>query len=110
MELAAQLRTLPTQVPERIVLAGVGATYSGLLLGLRLLGITTPIVAFAPLREEYDIAGELRRTLIKVGELLGVEVPESMTGEIDVRFDEVGTGYANTYKGESRIVVRRRQT
>ena len=94
IELARQLRSWPGEPPKRIVMAGVGATYSGLLLGLRLLGITTPLVAFAPLRDEYDIVGELGRTLLAVAKLLEVEVPGSITKEVDVRFDQVGAGYA----------------
>jgi 1-aminocyclopropane-1-carboxylate deaminase/D-cysteine desulfhydrase-like pyridoxal-dependent ACC family enzyme len=94
IELADQLESWPGELPKRIVMAGVGATYSGLLLGLRLLGINTPLVAFAPLRDEYDIASELGRTVLATARVLGVEVPESITKEIDVRFDQVGAGYA----------------
>jgi 1-aminocyclopropane-1-carboxylate deaminase/D-cysteine desulfhydrase-like pyridoxal-dependent ACC family enzyme len=94
VELAGQLESWPGELPNRIVMAGVGATYSGLLLGLRLLGITIPLVAFAPLREEYDIVGELGRTLLATAKVLDVDVPGSVIKEIDVRFDQVGAGYA----------------
>jgi 1-aminocyclopropane-1-carboxylate deaminase/D-cysteine desulfhydrase-like pyridoxal-dependent ACC family enzyme len=93
IELAEQWRELGDVRPTRVVSAAVGATYAGLLLGLRLLGYDTPVIGFSPLAKEYDILGSVAGAIRATAKLLDVTVPPSTLDEIDIRYDFVGEGY-----------------
>lgn len=103
IELADQLRATDAGLPDVLVVAAVGATYAGLLLGLGLLGIPLPIVGFAPLSREYDIVPSIRHTVAAAAVRLGLQAGERAdvsdlltrcADSIDIRFDQVGAGYA----------------
>lgn len=90
LELTAQLNALDRR-PSVIVTSAVGASYAGMLLGLRLLGDPTPVVGITPLAAEYDIAAGVRAAITAAADTLGVDEPET---DVDLRFDQVGPGYA----------------
>src|SRR5690606_5285009 len=90
LELTAQLDALGRR-PAAIATSAAGASYAGMLLGLRLLGEATPVVGVAPLAAEYDIAAGVRAAITAAAAVLGVDEPAT---EVDLRFDQVGPGYA----------------
>lgn len=79
--------------PSSIFAAAVGATYAGLLLGLRLLGDEIPIVGISPLAGEYDILPTIRDAIIGTAEMLGVDVPAGTLDQITISEEWVGDGY-----------------
>ncbi len=82
-------------MPQRLVMAAVASTQSGLLLGLRLLGWKTAVWGFAPLRGEYAIAETLWNAIQAAGKKLSVDPPVTRD-EIVNHADYVGEGYART--------------
>jgi 1-aminocyclopropane-1-carboxylate deaminase/D-cysteine desulfhydrase-like pyridoxal-dependent ACC family enzyme len=92
-EIREQLRE-SLRVVDRVVVAAVGASYAGLLLGLRLLGVATPVTGFAPLHGEYDIGSCVSETIVAVADRLRLGVPDTTLADIDIRYDHVGAGYA----------------
>lgn len=80
--------------PSAIVTSAVGATYAGLLLGFRLLGNPIPVIGFAPLSDEYDIVSAVKNSISTIVKELAVELPPTIFDDIDIRFTEVGDGYA----------------
>ena len=77
-----------------VVTSAVGASYVGMLLGLRMLGLEVPVVGFAPLAGEYPIAESVAATLPRVADELSIALDPSIQQQIDIRFTEVGPGYA----------------
>ena len=93
VEVYEQCRRLPS-LPQYVVMAAVGSTQSGLLLGFRLLGWDVQVVGFAPLRhEDYSISETIWTSIQAAAERLGIEAPVTR-GEIYNRADYVGDGYA----------------
>jgi len=90
LELQTQLHHLDRR-PDVIVTAAVGASYAGLVLGLRLLGDPTPVVGITPLASEYDITFGVRAAITAAAAELDVDEPDT---DVDIRFDHVGPGYA----------------
>lgn len=109
LELAQQLRQQSLPIPDRIYLAlGTVGTAAGLLLGIRLAGLPTGMVAVRVVRE--DIASPRRfRDLIQGTEQMldcagscGDEVPE-------IRHEFIGPGYARfTTEGVAAMGVAHR--
>lgn len=94
LEITQQLESMGLAPPDRVVLPAVGASYAGLLFGLRLLGLRTPVTGFAPLNAEYDIERSIAQAIATVAEKAGLRVPLGTIEDIDIRFDCVGAGYA----------------
>ncbi len=80
--------------PTHLWLAAAGPTYSGLLLGARLLGWSCEIVGVAPL-EWTDITVEARiaDTANEAARLLGLEIRVSAS-DVCILHDYIGAGYA----------------
>lgn len=98
-ELSLQLDS-STARPTNIFVAAVGATYAGLLLGLRMLGEEIPIRGIAPLKGEYDIVRAIRKAIMGTAEILGVDVPVGTLEQITISEEWVGDGYGQpTQKG-----------
>ena len=92
VEVYEQCRQLPS-LPQWVVMAAVGSTQSGLLLGFRLLGWDAKVLGFAPLRGEYAIVETLWTSIQAVAQKLGIEAPVGHS-EIFNQGDYVGDGYA----------------
>jgi 1-aminocyclopropane-1-carboxylate deaminase/D-cysteine desulfhydrase-like pyridoxal-dependent ACC family enzyme len=97
IELVQQFQALTP--PDFIVTPAVGATYAGLLLGLHLLDLPIPVIGFAPLRQEYDVAGSVRAAMEGAASRLGLEVPSGTLAAVDIRYTQVGRGYAIPTEG-----------
>ncbi|GGM65914.1 1-aminocyclopropane-1-carboxylate deaminase [Micromonospora sonchi] len=80
--------------PDVLVTAAVGASYAGLLLGLRLMGQSIPVIGIAPLRGEYDVVNAVREAITEASALLDVNRPRAIDADIDIRYTQVGDGYA----------------
>jgi len=94
LELAAQLRSCGLPEPDRIYLAlGTVGTAAGLLLGLRLAGLATRLIAVRVVREDVARPERLTGLIRDTRKLLGCpglsceELPE-------IRHEFVGPGYA----------------
>lgn len=93
VELYDQCRRL-SSLPTYVVTAAVGATQSGLLLGMRLLGWTANVLGFAPIPNGiFPVSEILWNNIQKAAQRLGVEPPVSRS-EICNQADYVGEGYA----------------
>ncbi len=110
LELGAQIRALGLPEPDQMYLAlGTVGTASGLLLGLRLAGLATRMVAVRVVREDVArperLAGLMRdtRRLLGCADVLGDELP-------DIRHEFLGPGYARfTPEGIAAMELARRQ-
>ncbi|MDH3915639.1 MAG: pyridoxal-phosphate dependent enzyme, partial [Chromatiales bacterium] len=94
LELAEQVRTGTMPVPDTIYIAlGTVGTAAGLMVGLRLAGLNTRIVAVRVVREDIATPARFRRLASGVREFVGgpadagVELPE-------IRHEFLGAGYA----------------
>lgn len=92
VEIYEQCRQLPS-LPQYVVMAAVGSTQAGLLLGFRLLGWPVGVLGFAPLRGEYDIAGTLWNSIQLAAQRLGVSSPVPRREIVNLA-DYAGDGYA----------------
>jgi D-cysteine desulfhydrase family pyridoxal phosphate-dependent enzyme len=82
--------------PKHVVVAAVGSTQSGLLLGLRLLGWHGHVVGFSPLcHGEYAIKETLWRSIQVAARMLGAESPVAPS-EVLSETEFAGEGYART--------------
>ncbi len=110
LELAAQIRTLGLPQPDRVYLAlGTVGTAAGLLLGLRLAGLRTQMVAVRVVRQDVArperLTGLVRdtRRLLDCGDAPGEELPE-------IRHEFVGPGYARfTPEGVAAMALADRE-
>ena len=94
LELAEQIRTGSMPVPDTIYIAlGTVGTAAGLMVGLRLAGLDTRIVAVRVVRKDIATQSRFRRLAAGVSEFIGgpagagVELPE-------IRHEFLGAGYA----------------
>ena len=93
LELSRQLTT--GKFPERIVMPAVGATYIGVLLGLKLLGYNdVEVIGVAPLSNEYPIKATVLDSLKAICALLKIDSIDSPIINLDFSF--VGEGYSKT--------------
>jgi len=93
LELSRQLTT--GEFPQRIVMPAVGATYIGVLLGLRLLGYNdVEVIGVAPLSNEYPIKATVLDSMKAICALLKIDSIDSPTINLDFSF--VGEGYSKT--------------
>jgi 1-aminocyclopropane-1-carboxylate deaminase/D-cysteine desulfhydrase-like pyridoxal-dependent ACC family enzyme len=80
--------------PTHLWLAAAGPTYSGLLLGARLLGWTCQIVGIAPLEwTDTTVEERIADTANEAARLLGLEAPIAAS-DVCIRHGYVGAGYA----------------
>jgi 1-aminocyclopropane-1-carboxylate deaminase/D-cysteine desulfhydrase-like pyridoxal-dependent ACC family enzyme len=80
--------------PTHLWLAAAGPTYSGLLLGARLLGWTCQIVGVAPLEwTDTTIEERIADTANQAARLVGLEVRVAAS-DVCILRDYVGAGYA----------------
>lgn len=93
LELSHQLSI--DEFPERIVMPAVGATYIGVLLGLKLLGYdNVEVIGVAPLSSEYPIKATVLESMRAICTLLKIDVIDSPIINLDFSF--VGEGYSKT--------------
>ena len=93
LELSRQWTT--GKFPERIVMPAVGATYIGVLLGLKLLGYNdVEVIGVAPLSNEYPIKATVLDSLKAICALLKIDSIDSPIINLDFSF--VGEGYSKT--------------
>lgn len=94
LELAEQLRRQSLPVPDLIYLAlGTVGTAAGLLLGIRLAGLSSRMVAVRVVRPDIARPERFRRLTEATGKLL--ESPVSLKGELpEIRHEFFGPGYA----------------
>jgi 1-aminocyclopropane-1-carboxylate deaminase/D-cysteine desulfhydrase-like pyridoxal-dependent ACC family enzyme len=93
LELSRQLTT--GEFPQRIVMPAVGATYIGVLLGLKLLGYNdVEVIGVAPLSNEYPIKATVLDSLKAISALLKIDSIDSPIINLDFSF--VGEGYSKT--------------
>lgn len=94
LELAAQLRARDLPEPDRIYLAlGTVGTAAGLLLGLRLAGLATRLVAVRVVREDVARPERLTGLIRDTRKLLACPGP-SREELPEIRHEFVGPGYA----------------
>ena len=80
--------------PTHLWLAAAGPTYSGLLLGARLLGWSCQIVGVAPLQwTDTTVEERIAQTANEAARLLGLEVRVAAS-DVCILHDYVGAGYA----------------
>ena len=93
-------RQLPAdKFPQRIVMPAVGATYIGVLLGLKLLGYKdVEVIGIAPLSNEYPINETVLETMKTLCTLLEIDFDSIDTPVINLDFSFVGEGYSKTTK------------
>ena len=91
-------RQLPAdKFPERIVMPAVGATYIGVLLGLKLLGYKeVEVIGVAPLSNEYPIKATVLDSMKAICALLKIDFDWIDSPIIDLDFSFVGEGYSKT--------------
>jgi 1-aminocyclopropane-1-carboxylate deaminase/D-cysteine desulfhydrase-like pyridoxal-dependent ACC family enzyme len=91
-------RQLPAEeFPERIVMPAVGATYIGVLLGLKLLGYTNvEVIGVAPLLNEYPIKETVLETMKSICAILEIDFSSIDNPHINLDFSFVGEGYSKT--------------
>lgn len=109
LELAEQIRQRSLPQPDRIYLAlGTVGTVAGLLLGLRLAGLSTQVTAVRVVREDIARPERMLGLLQGAGQLLGLErAPDVALPEI--RHEFFGPGYARfTPEGVAAMEVARR--
>jgi 1-aminocyclopropane-1-carboxylate deaminase/D-cysteine desulfhydrase-like pyridoxal-dependent ACC family enzyme len=82
--------------PSHLWLAAAGPTYSGLLLGARLLGWTGQLVGVAPLEwTDTTVEARIADTANEAARLLGLEV-RIAASDVCILHDYIGAGYAKT--------------
>lgn len=80
--------------PTHIWLAAAGPTYSGLLIGARLLGWSCKIIGVAPLRwSDMSVQERIAQNANNVVRLLGLDLDFSAQ-DISILDDYIGAGYA----------------
>jgi len=91
--------------PDYLYLCAAGATHAGLLCGARLLGLTFPIRAMAPIVWDYDVPASLRQIATALAAELGlVPDPPIRTEEIGHSEECVGPGYGILTR-EARMAI-----
>jgi len=94
LELAAQIRTLALPEPDRVYLAlGTVGTAAGLLLGLRLAGLATRMVAVRVVREDVARPERLTALVRDTRKLLDCPAPSGLRLP-EIRHEFLGPGYA----------------
>jgi 1-aminocyclopropane-1-carboxylate deaminase/D-cysteine desulfhydrase-like pyridoxal-dependent ACC family enzyme len=93
-------RQLPAdKFPQRIVMPAVGATYIGVLLGLKILGYTdVEVIGVAPLLDEYPIERTVLDSMKAICKLLEIDFESIDAPKINLNFSFVGAGYSKTTK------------
>ncbi|CAB4794317.1 unannotated protein [freshwater metagenome] len=95
LELSHQLPA--EKFPERIVMPAVGATYIGVLLGLKLLGYKdVEVIGVAPLLNEYPIQATVLDSIKMICTLLKIDFDAIDSPKLDLNFSFVGEGYSKT--------------
>ena len=87
-------RQLPAdKFPQRIVMPAVGATYIGVLLGLKILGYTdVEVIGVAPLLDEYPIERTVLDSMKAICKLLEIDFESIDAPKINLDFSFVGEG------------------
>ena len=109
LELAEQIREQSLPQPDRIYLAlGTVGTVAGLLLGLRLAGLSTQVTAVRVVREDIARPERIIGLLEGAGQLLGPDRGLDI-GLPEIRHEFFGPGYARfTPEGVAAMEVARR--
>ena len=95
LELARQLPG--DKFPDRIVMPAVGATYIGVLLGLKLLGYNdVEVIGVAPLLNEYPIQATVLDSIKAICALLKIDFDSIDSPRLNLDFSFVGEGYSKT--------------
>ncbi len=109
LELAEQLQRQSLPAPDLIYLAlGTVGTAAGLLLGIRLAGLSSRVVAVRVVRSDIASPERFRRLAGATGQLL--DSPVSVGGELpEIRHEFLGPGYARfTREGVAAMETARR--
>ena len=109
LELAEQLRRESLPVPDLIYLPlGTVGTAAGLLLGIRLAGLSSRMVAVRVVRSDIARPERFRRLTEATGQLL--DSPASLEGELpEIRHEFLGPGYGRfTPEGVAAMETARR--
>jgi 1-aminocyclopropane-1-carboxylate deaminase/D-cysteine desulfhydrase-like pyridoxal-dependent ACC family enzyme len=104
LELVEQLPEV--EFPQRIVMPAVGATFIGVLLGLKLLGYKeVEVVGVAPLSNEYPIESTVIESMKEICVLLEIDFGSIDVTDINLDFTYVGEGYSKTTKESLSALV-----
>lgn len=101
LELANQVESLPSDRRRRIVVPlGSGGTVAGLLVGLSLAGLSTPVtgVQVVPriMANRTRVVGLARRTHALIAKLAGVALPPLNVDLLSIQGDAYGGRYGRT--------------
>ncbi len=92
-ELAEQLKALQARCDHVVLAVGSGTTHAGLLLGLRLAGLSAHVLGVSVNTAAGMLRGHVRAQVQAAAEILGVASPVREE-EIDITDAHVGPGYA----------------
>ncbi len=93
VELDEQLETMSIE-PTHLWLAAAGPTYSGLLLGARLLGWNAQLVGVAPLRwSDTTVEARIAHIANRAAALLDLDA-QFRSDDVLILYDYIGAGYA----------------
>lgn len=91
-ELAAQIAEAKLDLDAVVVASGSGMTHAGLLVGLRALGLTVPVIGACVRRPAGAQAGRIRAACAEVAALLGIP-PAVADGDVRVHDGALAPGY-----------------
>jgi D-cysteine desulfhydrase/L-cysteate sulfo-lyase len=92
MELAEQLQEMRVAPEEIVVPSGSGNTHAGLLFGLRVLGVTTPVIGACVRRNAAEQSRRIAVRCDQIAELLDMRSPVG-TEDVCLVDDALAPGY-----------------
>jgi D-cysteine desulfhydrase len=112
LELAEQVRSGGCPEPDAIVVAlGSGGTVAGLVLGLRLAGLATPVIAVRVVSRMLVTGRTVARLSARTARLLAsrgapVKAALSTKASLELAAGELGAGYGAPTEGSRRAVAQ----
>ena len=112
-EIAAQVRDGELPEPARVAVAvGSGGTAAGLLLGLRLAGLRTKVLAVVvndTLKLDHATLTRLARRSARLLRKRGADVPDPEPGDLTVTREWLGGGYGHATPESERAIALARE-